>query len=185
MSNLHEDEPGNREIPNSRTGERPGGQNKDMLKRAAVNYGILQGVKYFWKELMRAKVGTTEIELQAMKNTRETIQRSVHKNAVPKRDEEAVVEIMKLKYKGVKKNVKEASIEVENLFKDCAARDNIEQGSRAWGKAKRAVRKIVEDSRNKEKKIKDEKVKWLKQKFGQMEKVKTVKMRDEELVKNV
>ena len=42
-----------------------------------------------------------------MKNTQETIQRSLNKESVPKQGEEALVVLLKLRYKGVKKNVKE------------------------------------------------------------------------------
>jgi len=135
-SNKLHGEPAQRDHTHSKTGARPGGPMKDMLRKLATNLGTLHGVRYFWKELMSAKIGTNEIEAQSMKNTRETIQRSVNKDAIPKRDEEAVMEMLKLRYKGVKKNVKEVSREMEKLFRDYASRVEIEEKSKAWKREK-------------------------------------------------
>ena len=61
VNNLH-DEPAQRDYTHLKTGARPGGPTKDMLRRTATNLGTLQGVRHFWKKLMSAKIGTNEVE---------------------------------------------------------------------------------------------------------------------------
>ena len=57
-----------------------------------------------------------------------------------------------------------------------------EEDSRAWKKARSKLKQIVTAARESEKLGKDGKVLWLKHKYGNIEKVKTKKIKDEELL---
>ena len=87
--------------------------------QAAESVGTLEGIRAFFSGLMAEKVGTRTIEDNANKIVREERQRSLQDKGELMRDETVVMDLLKVTYKGIKRNIMKGRIHMNRLYEDC------------------------------------------------------------------
>ena len=172
----------------------PGEAIRAGVEKAARQVGRLEGLKTFFVGLMARKVGTNDIEGRANKIFKEERQRCLTKSGEVMRDETLVLDLLKVTYKGIKKNIVKGRLHLSKEYERWIADEKTVRDTKRERIMKGELSSWVKAGRKEENDKKDSKIKRLievhkskptmkSRRVMDQDRLGAVKYKDEDMVK--